>query len=121
MDQSGRKWIKLMKIFAPTHHYCHHRFATWLLAFLTFFSATAVQDCQAVSVLGLETGGNWTLETQAGGNESKEETFEKFYGCYFDKFFRNSDPPIPLQQFVQQSVEVSMGSDEKVKVKKVSK
>ena len=154
MDESGRKWIKSMKVdenirgvslpfsvseplnlrhqpadiattcllhqytntsiqYTPTRQYCHHRFATWLLlrfstwllAFLISLSCSAVQDCQAVSVLGLE--GNWTLE--------KEEVFERFYGCYFDKYFRNSDPPIPIQQIVEQSVQASLGSDEKVK------
>ena len=140
VDESGRKWIKSMKVifavhlcrflfhnfwtcdintpihqyqYTPIHQYCHQRFgtwlllrfSTWLLAFLISLCCSAVQDCQAVSVLGLE--GNWTLE--------KEEVFERFYGCYFDKYFRNSDPPIPIQQIIDQSVQASLGSDEKVK------
>ena len=91
---------------AITHQYCHHRFAPSFFSFLAFFTSTAVQDCQAVSV----EGGNLTLER-------REEIFEKFYGCYFAKYFPNSNPPIPLQQFVQQSVEAALGSDEKVKNK----
>ena len=81
--------------------------------FLIFLTATAVQHCQAVSVLELD-GGNWT-----GGNMKKEEIFEKFYGCYFGKYFHNSDPPISLEQFVQQRVEASLGSDEKVKKREI--
>ena len=67
-------------------------------------------------MLGLD-GGNWTLDAE--GDMSKEEIFEKFYGCYFGKYFRNSDPPISMEQFVQQSVEASLGSDEKVKKRKI--
>ena len=59
-------------------------------------------------------GGNWT-----GGNTKNEEIFEKFYGCYFGKYFHNSDPPISLEQFVQQRVEASLGSDEKVKKREI--
>ena len=91
------------------HQCCHRRFAPSLLSTLLFLTTTPVQDCQAVSV----EGGNLTLER-------REEIFEKFYGCYFAKYFHNSKPPIPLQQFVQQSVEAAIGSDEKVKKKKGS-
>ena len=47
----------------------------------------------------------------------REDIFEKFYGCFFGKYFRNSNPPISLQQFVQQSMKAAIDSDEKVKKK----
>ena len=50
----------------------------------------------------------------------REDIFEKFYGCFFGKYFRNSNPPISLQQFVQQSMKAAIDSDEKVKKKETS-
>ena len=63
-------------------------------------------------MLALE-GGNRTIET--GENMKEAEIFEKFYACYFGKYFYNSEPPISLRELVQQRVEASLGSEEKVK------
>ena len=63
-------------------------------------------------MLALERG-NRTIET--GENMKEAEIFEKFYACYFGKYFYNSEPPISLRELVQQRVEASLGSEEKVK------
>ena len=65
-------------------------------------------------MLALE-GGNRTIET--GENMKEAEIFEKFYACYFGKYFYNSEPPISLRELVQQRVEASLGSEEKVKTR----
>ena len=59
----------------------------------------AVQDCQAVPF----DDGNGTL--------AEKEVFEKFYNCYFGKYFADSDS---VQKYVNQRVEYSMDSQEKV-------
>ena len=58
-----------------------------------------VQDCQAVTF----DDGNGTL--------AEKEVFEKFYNCYFGKYFADSDS---VQKYVNQRVEYSMDSQEKV-------
>ena len=56
---------------------------------------------------------NRTIET--GENMKEAEIFEKFYACYFGKYFYNSEPSISLRELVQQRVEASLGSEENVK------
>ena len=70
-----------------------------LLPFMLISLRVAVQDCQAVPF----DDGNGTL--------AEKEVFEKFYNCYFGKYFADSDS---VQEYVNQRVEYSMDSQEKV-------
>ena len=70
-----------------------------LLPFMLISLKVTVQDCQAVPF----DDGNGTL--------AEKEVFEKFYNCYFGKYFADSDS---VQKYVNQRVEYSMDSQEKV-------
>ena len=83
--------------FAPCNSYILR--PGGLLPFMLISLKVAVQDCQAVPF----DDGNGTL--------AEKEVFEKFYNCYFGKYFADSDS---VQNYVNQRVEYSMDSQEKV-------
>ena len=77
-----------------------------LLPFMLISLKVTVQDCQAVPF----DDGNGTL--------AEKEVFEKFYNCYFGKYFADSDS---VQKYVNQRVEYSMDFQEKVESRGVPK